>query len=312
MSERRDLSLFVIIILMLGFLILLQLRSKGRREGIPSRESRELANELAEKELYEQAIAEYDRYLQDPTLPPKLRANTNYLVGNLYMEKLHDYRNAMARYIKAKFLYPQTELKNEINRKIVECLERVGRSLDAQQEMESATSLGGEKPQGRGPVVARIGQREITLGELNDQIEKLPPYMRSSFQEREKKVEFLKQYLATELMYDTAKRKGYDRDKDIIEGAFQAKKNLMVQKLIQDEIKSAVHIDDSDLRLYYEAHRDRYVEEKGGKKRQLSFLEVRERVREELTQERENQAYEKLVQRMLNAEDVRIYDDLVK
>jgi len=130
--------------------------------------------------------------------------------------------------------------------------------------MEQATSLKGGKPQGKGPVVARIGKREITLGELNDQIEKLPPYMRSTFQGRDKKVDFLKQYIATELMYTTAKRKGYDRDKDIIEGAFQAKKNLMVQKLIQDEVKDAVHIGDSDLKLYYQAHRDKYVEEKGG------------------------------------------------
>jgi len=312
LEERGILPLLGVIVLLLGLLLLLQFRGSGRRVGISPQDSRELADQLAEKELYEQAIAEYDHYLQDPSLSPKLRANTNYLVGNLYMEKLHDYQNAMARYIKAKFIYPRTELKNEINRRIVECLERVGRSLDAQQEMEQATSLKGEKPQGKGPVVARMGKREITLGELNDQIEKLPPYMRSTFQERDKKVDFLKQYIATELMYDTAKRRGYDRDKNIIEGTFQAKKNLMVQKLIQDEIKGAVHIGDSDLKLYYQAHKDKYVEEKGGKRRQLPFLEARERVKQDLAQERENQAYERLVQRMLRAEDVKIYDDLVK
>ena len=47
-------------------------------------------------------------------------------------------------------------------------------------------------------------------------------------------------------------------------------------------------------------------------KRQKSFEEVRKEVADDLLKEKQKKAYEDLLQRMMTAEKVEIYDDLVK
>ena len=302
----------------LGILLTMLTFSACSERSVPSiatEKQREYANTLYNRELYAQAIVEYDRYLRDASPTDKQRANVDYVVGNIYMDKLHDYENAMARYLKVKTLYPQPDLEQEVNRRTVECLERMDRSLDAQRELTRATALdrsrNGEGDGGM--VIAEIGNRKLTAQELDAEIERLPQYLRSEYEgDREKKLEFLRQYVATELMYDTAKRMGYDDDKDIIEQTFQAKKGLMVQKLIEQEVKGSVSIEESDIKLYYDAHKDRYKEKQDEQEIQLSYFEARDRALQDLSREKQQEAYNKLLARMLSAEDVRIYDDLIE
>lgn len=101
---------------------------------------------------------------------------------------------------------------DEINQRMVECLEGMGHSLAAQQEMEKYTSLesGKEKP---GVVIAKIGNRQITDIQVEVRLNELPPVLQKEYKSREKKLEFLKSYIVRELMYTTANRKGYARDK---------------------------------------------------------------------------------------------------
>jgi hypothetical protein len=119
--------------------------------------------------------------------------------------------------------------------------------------------------------------------------------------------------MAAELFYDAAKRKGLDNDKDVIEGTFQTKKSLMVQKFLGEEIAGQVKISDDDVELYYKANLDRYAEkdDKGKVKRQKSFQEVQRQAAEDLVRDRQQKAYEEIVARMLNAENVQIFDDRV-
>ena len=62
-----------------------------------------------------------------------------------------------------------------------------------------------------GPMVAKIDDETITMGELDREIEKLPPQVRAQFQDPSKKREFLEQYVMTRLLYDMGQRKNYDR-----------------------------------------------------------------------------------------------------
>jgi hypothetical protein len=131
---------------------------------------------------------------------------------------------------------------------------------------------------------------------------------------REKKLEFLKQQIARELLYDSAKRKNYDNDKDIIEGTFRAKKELMAQKVLSEEIKKKVQITEADIELYYKANKDKYNEkdEQGNTTRQRSFQEAYQQVAQDLYSERQMQAYNTLLENLMKAENVKIYEKLVK
>lgn len=280
-----------------------------------SEKVREYANALYNRQLYPQAIQEYQHYLGHYNVSKGEQANITYTIANIYFDRLHDYENALANYLKIKHFYPESNLQTEVNKKIVACLERLRRSADAQQVLNETTSLNPVKHKKRpGAVVAKIGDREITQGDLDFEISQLPPSVQSQYKEKSKKLQFLKQYVATELMYDTAKRKGLDKDKDVVEATFQAQKNFMVQKLLQQEISKNVKIDNSEVELYYKANKDKYAEKnKKGKVIRIKPLnEVRSQVVQDLQREKQQKAYQDLIDRMIKAENVAIYSDKVQ
>lgn len=286
------------------------------RPSMPAEKVRDLANALYNRQLYRQAIEQYRHYLDNYDLKSEERAKVLYTIGDIYLERLRDYENALAEYLKVKHLYPESGVIEDVNKKIVECLERLERSADAQQALQETTALEpseGDKSR-PGEVVARIGRREITMGDLQHEINQLPPYLRSQVTGKNKKLDFLKQYIATELFYDSAKRKGLDKDKEVLAATFQAKKNIMVQKFLDEEISKKVSVEPSDIELYYKAHRERYAKrnEEGEIVEIPPLEEVRSRVMQDVVRQKQQEAYEQLLQRMMRAEAVEIHEDQLK
>ena len=275
-----------------------------------------LANTFYNNDLYEAAIGEYEDYLAHYQLDNNKQANIYYQIANIYFERLHDYDKALENYLRIKFLYPESALQSEVGKRIVNCLERLERSQDAQRVLEREAALKPEEDQENRPgaVIAKIGNTEITQGDIDFEIKLLPPYLQAQFNSREKKLNFLRQYIAEKLLYDSAKRKNLDKDKDIIEGTFRAKRGLMAQKILQDEIQKMVQIEQSDAELYFKANKEKYAEkdEKGKVVRQKSFPECAEEVARDLFQERQQEAYQQLIERLMKAENVTIYEKRIK
>ena len=290
---------------------------QGERKPVVSGDRlREYAGDLVNRGLYTQAIRQYQKYLDEYDVDPKERANVNYIIANTYFDRVKDYEQALAYYLKIKHFYPESSLIEEVNKRIVACLERLEKTEDAKQALDESVQLEPSKVKRKRPgaVVAKIGNREITLGDLEYEIQQLPPSVRDQFRSREKKLQFLREYVATELLYDTARRAGLDKDKDVIEGAFQAKKALMVRKLLEQRVADKVQIDDDDIRLYYEAHKTDYAEKDtdGNVIRERPLSEVRQQVIRDLTQEKYQNAYQALIERMIMAENVRFFDSRVE
>ncbi|MFO7890710.1 MAG: hypothetical protein R6V04_10275 [bacterium] len=289
--------------------------SETEKQGIPGEKVREYANALYNRELYQQAVSEYQHYLDTYTVENDVRANIHYIIANIYFERLHDYENALAGYLKVKHLFPESSLETRISKRIIACLERLQRSEDAKQALEEAASLEPDTvPSRPGTVIAKVGDQEITTGDLKFQINQMPEYMRSQFEKPEDKLKFLNQYIATELFYDAAKRQELDKNRDVIEGTFQAKKNLMVQKYIENEIASDLDITPDDVEMYYKAHKEKYAEkdDEGNITRQKPFSEVKEQAAQDMVRERQQNKYNELIQRMMKTEGVEIYSDRIK
>jgi tetratricopeptide (TPR) repeat protein len=299
-----------------GLILLMIFGACSRRPGMDGEKIREYANALYNRELYTQAVREYQRYLDIIPLDEEKQANVNFIIANIYFERLHDYENAMAYYLKVKYVFPESALMGEADKQIIACLERMQRSADAKQALEEATSLNPDEliKSRPGDIVAKIGNREITSGDLSFHISQLPDYIQSQLKERTARLQFLKQYIATELFYDAAKRQALDKDKDVIEGTYQAKKSLMVQKYLENEIADDVEVKPDDVKLFYDANKENYAEkdDKGNIKKQKPFKEVQQQVTQDLMQSRQQKAYEQLLDRMVEAEDVRIFEDKVK
>lgn len=293
--------------------------NNSSQPAVSAEKKRELANVLYNQQLYSQAIDEYKDYLRQYNLDEPEQARVSYQIANIYFERLADYENALAYYLRAKHLDPQSDLQQQLSKKIVESLERLQRSTDARQVVEQTAALDeSQKPQSRpGEVIARIGEWEVTTGDLAFQINQLPEYLRPRILEsKENKREFLKQFIAQELLYDSAKRQGLEREKEVIEGVFQAKKSLMVQKLLEKEIEQDANLKNytnADVELYYKANKEKYAErdEKGNIQRERAFPEVAQQVAQDFINEKRQEAYQKIIERLMKAEQVVIYEDKI-
>jgi tetratricopeptide (TPR) repeat protein len=289
---------------------------KDEKVNVEGDRVREYAGDLVNRSLFRQAIQEYEFYLDNYQVEPRERANVNYIIANTYFDRLNDYENALSYYLKIKHFYPESSLIDQVNKRIVACLERLERSEDAQQALDETVQLDPSDVEKKRPgaVVAKIGKREITQGDLDFEISQLPPTVREQFKDKEKKLEFLQEYVATELLYDTAKRAGLDKNTEIIEGAFQAKKTLMVRKLLEERVAGKIDIEDSDIELYYEANKDQYAEkdDEGNIIEEKPLSKVRKQVAEDLYMQKYKDAYRGLLERMILAEDVKFYKDRVQ
>ncbi len=291
----------------------------GRRGEDPAR-IREYAGALASNELYPQAISEYGKYLDTARLSDAEKANVTVVMAGLYFERVHDYENALAAYLRIKHLTPEKTLMPEVDRRIVACLERLNRSGEAKQVLDEATALpgsgrtsGGTPGQDPSAVVAQIGDRTVTAADLKHEISRLPVSVRSQFETKAGRMEFLRQYVVAELFYGAAQRKGLERDTDVQDAAFQAKRSVMAQKYLEQEVGPQVRLSAGDVQLYYKANLDRYAEKdaNGKVKRQRPFEEVREQARADAAAEKQQEAVQALINRMMTAEGVRVYDDRV-
>lgn len=274
-----------------------------------------LANNFYNNELYDAAINEYHNYINLYEIDDNRKANTYYLIANIYFERIHNYEKALEYYFRIKYLYPESNLQNEVGKRIVNCLERLERSQDAQRVLNKETALKEEevtehKP---GEVICTIGDKKMTQGDLDFEISQMPPYMQNQFENREQKLQFLKQHIAQELLYDSAKRKGLDKDKEILEGTFRAKKGLMAQKILNDEIQKMINISEDDVEMYYKANLEKYAEkDKDGKvTRQKSFQEVGQQVANDMIREKQEKAYAQLLERLMKAENVKIFESKI-
>jgi tetratricopeptide (TPR) repeat protein len=275
-----------------------------------------LANTYYNTELYDAAISEYLDYVNTYPLDPNRQANIYYIIANIYFERIRDYSKALEYFYRVKYLYPESGLQGDVGKRIVNCLERLQRSLDAQRTLEKETALEPDKivEHRPGDVVATIGNKNITMGDLEFEINQLPPYLQTQFTARDKKLEFLQQYIVGELLYDSAKRKGLEKDKEIIEGTFQAQKRLMAQKILGEEIQSKVNISQADVELYYKANKDKYSEKdaKGNILKQKSFQEAAQQAAQDLMLEKQQEAYGQLVARLMQSENVTIFEQRIK
>ena len=251
----------VIILLLVAILSVQLLSLPPGGSKVYRQELRELAAVLEQQELYNAAIEAYESYLENSGIPSAERANILYRIGQIYQESLADYENAMATFLRIRELYPQARITVDARRRVVQCLEALHRTSDARRQMRAVSDIEAEDDEvATGPVVAKIEEQSITMGQLDREIEKLPPALRSQYDDPSKKLDFLQQYVLQELLYDMGERKGYEKDREIRKQLRDVEERLIIQKVYQEEISAQVTLDPSDYDLYYQAHKEEFKE----------------------------------------------------
>jgi parvulin-like peptidyl-prolyl isomerase len=279
MSTRKlNFILSVIIILILGTLIVLavQLPEKIAKPtqvtGVwNDNEQLDYANTLLAKGLQLQAALVFEKYIETANAGNQEIAKVCYRLGNIYMDT-YQYEKALALFYRAEMLDKTADFTQDMNQKIVEALENLGLTSQAQYELAKRVSLG-DTPAKNGQVVARIGTRDISQAEIDKALAAVPERMRKQLEQSGQRLEFIRNYVAMEVLYEKAKRLGIDKKAETREALENTRKQLVVQNYLSKEIEKELKIDTQDIENYYKANKNKYTEPAKLKLRYTEFNE---------------------------------------
>lgn len=105
-------------------------------------------------------------------------------------------------------------------------------------------------------VLARVSNRTITLKDFKAKMAKMPPYYKNIVEKNKKR--YLDEIIMQMLLYEEAIRNGVDKDSEVKEILNEAKKKIVVAKLIKNEVENKIKVSEDELRSFYEAHKDEF------------------------------------------------------
>jgi len=108
-------------------------------------------------------------------------------------------------------------------------------------------------------VLAKVGDREITLGEYAETLERMDPFERLRYQSPDRRKQLLNEMVQVELLAEEAKRRGLDREPETQERLRQMLRDELLRDLRQS-MPAAAEIPAADVRAYYDAHHDEFKE----------------------------------------------------
>lgn len=126
-----------------------------------------------------------------------------------------------------------------------------------EEEQAPDAGMSDEERARRAGVLAKIGDRAITVGDFEDRLNKQGPFRRFQFNAPEKRREFLDQLIEWELQAQEAERRGLGDD-DAVEAQM---KRVMSSMLLKREVEEQVRPDDvteEEMRSYYQQHNDTF------------------------------------------------------
>lgn len=103
-------------------------------------------------------------------------------------------------------------------------------------------------------VLLSVGSSELTLNILEREI---PTSLKSSVN-NEQINNFIQQWIETELIYQSAMKRGMDLDSDFRYEFEKAKKQLLVRKYIERVINEEMNVTEEEIRQYYEGNKDNF------------------------------------------------------
>ena len=294
---------WALVALQAAVLLLLWLRP-GPSAGSPS-ELRDVAAQLRAAGALNEAARALEGYVSSLSGGSE-RAAAAYSLGETYLE-LGDPEKALRWFYEAES-FDDGKLEEDLSRKVVHSLERLGRFQAAQSALESRVRLDADESRDSGssdPVVARIERREIRLSELERSIDDLPPAVASGLRGADARRDYLRKYVADALLWRKAQKLEYDRDPELQRRFEQTLQQLAISKYLEEEVLSDIDVDETDLRNFFEANRSRY--QQGDTP--VSLEDLRSVVQRDYLQLKAQSAYQDAVDSELAAADVELFPE---
>ncbi len=197
-------------------------------------------------------------------------------------------------------------LQKDWTAKQMTCLEKLGRTQDADSLLEKKlSSEGAEKDDS--PVLANLGNQKLTLKDFNREVQKLPPATQEDFSKNlDKRKAYFYQWIRTHLFYKKALRLGMDKEPEMLLKLQDLKFQLLAIKFLERELG---RVDPTlvDLKNYYQSHLPQFT--KTGEKDPKPFEEVKKEVTEHFAIQKQNEKLTALINKLMQEEHVRLSEE---
>ena len=145
-------------------------------------------------------------------------------------------------------------------------------------------------------MLARVAGREITGADVDARIADVPEMARAEYSTATGRARLLRQIVEQEVLYRAALDDGLDRDAAVKHRLDSASRQILVQAYLDRAQERQSHVDEAELRAFYDRHKDEYRTERLLKVRILAAKSrvIAERVRD---MARDGQNFDKLCQK---------------
>ncbi|MEI9954114.1 MAG: peptidyl-prolyl cis-trans isomerase [Pseudomonadota bacterium] len=123
----------------------------------------------------------------------------------------------------------------------------------------SAAPPGKLTPELARQVLAKVGEREITLGDYAETLERMDPFERLRYQSADRRKQLLNEIIQVELLAEEAKRRGLDKLPETQERVRQMLKEELLRDLRQS-VPAPADIPEAEVHAYFDSHHEEFKE----------------------------------------------------
>jgi len=279
-------TLILVLVLIIGILNAVLLVWKSGTEtittpagGLSATALKDLALKLEKQKLTKAAASVWNEYLDRAQIGNEEQAKVRYRMGKLYQEA-GGYEDALKNYYRSEYLARVADIEPEIGRRIEQCLESLGKFASLRYELADRVGMDDTEGGAGGEVVAEIGTQKITKAGLDQIIEEKIERMLSQYRSRltpeqvsrqkemmlarfsgsEERLKALEQHIMEEVLYRRAREMKLAEEAETQKLLNSVEKSILAERMAEKEIKEKVNITESDVKNYYEAHKDEYMQ----------------------------------------------------
>ncbi|HAZ12334.1 MAG: hypothetical protein A2X86_03765 [Bdellovibrionales bacterium GWA2_49_15] len=297
---KKDFRLIIIIAvqIILSIVVIATLKS-AKTVAIDANALRHTAAKLESAGLLDEAIANYEKYLESGNLTAKEKSLVAFSLGEL-SERAGHFEKAVKWYYDVETYDPTSGHQGDAGKAVVALLEKLQKYSAANMVLAEKTAL---NPKQGGKIVAKVGGKEFYDYELNEFMDTLPPNAREEIKGPQKKSQMLQAFVADKIILEHALKMGFDKDPELRKKLQQVEKQLIVGKVYETEIQTKMKTDESDLENFYKANKEKYKK---------PYKEVKDMVKQEYVMAKAQNLYQELVQEKVKTEKVELFPENIK
>ena len=110
-----------------------------------------------------------------------------------------------------------------------------------------------------GKVLAKVGDRTITLGEYAETLERMDPFERMRYQSADRRKRLLEEMIEVELLAQEARRRGLDKAPETQERLRQILRDQLLEE-VRKGGPAPDEVPEAELKAYYDAHKAEFAE----------------------------------------------------